>query len=379
MMDFRKITYNHLLFLLFIPVVVTAKILRWTVMKASLADDGIGYHYIKDICEKTSDFLILETSRVDVATHNAIYIYHLFNWFDCRTYSEFEIAITITFNIVLLMLLIDFSLRNRHITKSQFFFLLFFIGVMNVYTFTLSKEPIQMLYFILVYIVLRTNKSANSKWRIIIGIILLIVITTRTYFILMLMFTLIIRYSISTITRMVNNRFWETFICFFLMFGIVYFCFLSVCEVMKPDEFAELIRVRTRESEAVTDMRNILPTTNLVMFVLDYLIMVLRMLFPIELLRFGLKYVIFVIYQVLISWMMLKTLREYSMNTRTKNIAVALYWGFLFCSATFEPDFGSWVRHESVTIPFMLFVLEDKGKRYVDVKKKCNTRTLVYK
>lgn len=378
-MDFRKITYNHLLFFLFIPVVVTAKILRWTVMKASLADDGIGYHYIKDICEKTSDFLIWETSRIDVATHNAIYIYRLFNWLDCRTYSEFEIAITITFNIVLLMLLIDFSLRNRHITKSQFFFLLFFIGVMNVYTFTLSKEPIQMLYFILVYIVLRTDKSANSKWGLIIGIILLIVITTRTYFILMLMFTLIIRYSISTITKMVNNRFWETFICFFLMFGIVYFCFLSVCEVMKPDEFAELIRVRTRESEAVTDMRNILPTTNLVMFVLDYLIMVLRMLFPIELLRFGLKYGIFVIYQVLISWMMLKTLREYSMNTRTKNIAVTLYWGFLFCSATFEPDFGSWVRHESVTIPFMLFVLESKGKGYIDAKKKCNIRAFVYK
>lgn len=366
-MDFRKVTYNHLLYVLFVPVVIVAKLLRWTMLKASTVDAGVGHYFIKDICEKTSDFIILGSSigveTQSPASHNAVYLFRLFNWFDCRTYSEFEIVITIAFNIILLMLLIDFSLRNGKMSKGQFFFLLFSIGVMNVYTFTLSKEPIQMLYFILMYMVLRSEKSVKSKWILIIGIILLIIVTTRTYYLLMLMFTLGIRFGYPLIAKLVNNKFVYSSIFFFVLFGFAYYCFLSVCEVIKPDEYIELIRVRTREAEAVTDMRNILPSTSLVLFVLDYLIMILRMLFPVELLRFGPKYGIFVVYQIMISWMMFKALKNYEVNTKTKNIAVFLYWGFLFCSATFEPDFGSWVRHESVAIPFMLFVLEIDNRR----------------
>lgn len=357
---------NHLLFILFIPVVITAKILRWTIMKASTVDAGVGYYFIRDICERTSEFIFLGAS-IDVevkspASHNAIYLFRLFNWFDCKTYAEFEFVISLVFNFLLLAILIDFSARNRAINKIQLFFLLFSIGVMNVYTFTLSKEPIQMLYFLLMYLVLRRKISSSRKWMLIYGIIFLIVITTRTYYLLMLAFVLVAKYLFVKVDRHFPNKFLHSFFCFILLIGGVYLSFLYICSFIKPDEFNELIRVRTREAEAITDIRNILPTTNLPLFVTDYLIIILRMLFPVELLRFGLKYGVFVAYQSMISWVMLKALREYKENTLTKNIAVFLYWGFLFCSATFEPDFGSWIRHESVAIPFMLFVLEDSKK-----------------
>ena len=80
------------------------------------------------------------------------------------------------------------------------------------------------------------------------------------------------------------------------------------------------------------------------------------MLFPIELLRLGLKYLPYVIYQVIISLFVVKTLITMKENTNTRNLALYIYLGFLCASALFEPDFGSWVRHEAVTFPILLIL-----------------------
>lgn len=42
-------------------------------------------------------------------------------------------------------------------------------------------------------------------------------------------------------------------------------------------------------------------------------------------------------------------------NCRTA--ALYLYLAFLLCSAAFEPDFGSWIRHEGITLPVLLLML----------------------
>lgn len=40
-----------------------------------------------------------------------------------------------------------------------------------------------------------------------------------------------------------------------------------------------------------------------------------------------------------------------------RTAALYLYLAFLLCSAAFEPDFGSWIRHEGITLPILLFIL----------------------
>ena len=37
--------------------------------------------------------------------------------------------------------------------------------------------------------------------------------------------------------------------------------------------------------------------------------------------------------------------------------ALYLSLAFLLCSAAFEPDFGSWIRHEGITLPVLLLIL----------------------
>jgi len=42
---------------------------------------------------------------------------------------------------------------------------------------------------------------------------------------------------------------------------------------------------------------------------------------------------------------------------QTRTAALYLYLAFLFCSAAFEPDFGSWIRHQGVALPIILLIL----------------------
>ena len=42
---------------------------------------------------------------------------------------------------------------------------------------------------------------------------------------------------------------------------------------------------------------------------------------------------------------------------QTRTAALYLYLAFLLCSAAFEPDFGSWIRHQGVALPIILLIL----------------------
>jgi len=41
----------------------------------------------------------------------------------------------------------------------------------------------------------------------------------------------------------------------------------------------------------------------------------------------------------------------------TRTIALYTYLAFLLCSAMFEPDFGSWLRHQCVALPVIIYIL----------------------
>jgi hypothetical protein len=52
--------------------------------------------------------------------------------------------------------------------------------------------------------------------------------------------------------------------------------------------------------------------------------------------------------------------KELSEDEKT---ALNLFLAFVLMGAVFEPDFGSWIRHESVTIPLFLIVFGLKDKK----------------
>ena len=140
------------------------------------------------------------------------------------------------------------------------------------------------------------------------------------------------------------------------MLSIIYFLMLNFIKIIDLKSYNELIRVRTRVGIANTQMINIFKSTNLILFTLDYLIMIIRMLFPLELIPMGIKYWPYVGYQILISYFVLKNIKNIKENKKTQNFALYTYIAFLLGSATFEPDFGSWVRHEVAIFPILIII-----------------------
>lgn len=355
-------TFNiDIIFGIFLILIAVGKIIRYTIMKTVLVDSGIGHYFIDSILYGTGGISLFDSdSMTGDAAGNAVVIFRLINFLKINTYEGWEIYISIIWNLILFGILLGI---RKKLDWKQFVFIALSIIVLNIFDFTLAKEPIQMLYFIAIYYVLCLNKK-NTKFKYIatLGIIVLSAITFRVYYFLIIMFMILVQILFNAfILKKEQVKIKDIIIMLLIIVGF-YFIFLNIIKVVMPTEYNELIRVRTRSSTAASDMRNIFKSTNLIVFSFDYLIMLIRMLFPVELLILGVKYIPYVIYQIIITYFIVKAIKNIRNNEETKKIALYLYIGFLFASATFEPDFGSWVRHEAVLFPIMLVIADIKKK-----------------
>lgn len=343
-------------------LIAGAKIVRYTLMKEILVDLSIGHGMIGLINEEsfyTNNENITEEEMG--AGEKAAMIFKNINFFSLQTYEGFEIYITIVWNIILIV--IAFSLRKK-LNIMQAIFLILTILVLNIFDFNLAKEPVQMLYFVLMYVVI-TSKSLKEGFKYILcfGILYWASISFRNYYILIALFMLGASWICKTFILVKDKLRIYDIIIVIIALGVGYFLLLTVAKNAMPEEYSELIYVRTRESEARTDISNWITNddSNLALFTLDYLVMLVRMMIPIELMTFGPKYWPYVAYQIMITFFVVAALKNIKKNNKSKNVALYVYLGFLCGSATFEPDFGSWVRHEAAIAP-ILFILADMYK-----------------
>ncbi len=343
-------------------LIAGAKVVRHTIMKEVLVDMSVGNGMIAMINDENSIIYDEEVSEEELAANSkSAKLFSNINFFDLTTPIEFEVYITILWNIMLLIII--FMLRKK-LDIMQAIFLILSVLVLNIFDFNLAKEPVQMLYFVLIYVVI-TSKSLRDDFKYVLsfGILYWASVSYRDYYILIAMFMLGVSWICKTFILMKDKlNIWDILMVI-VAFGVGYFLLLSIAKVAMPQEYAELIRVRTRETQARTDISNLITNnaSNLPLFTLDYLIMLVRMMVPIELMTFGPKYWPYVAYQVMITFYVVTALKNIKRNHKSKNVALYVYLGFLCGSATFEPDFGSWVRHEAAIAP-VLFILADMYK-----------------
>ena len=110
---------------------------------------------------------------------------------------------------------------------------------------------------------------------------------------------------------------------------------------------------------------------NIIGLWLEYIIVVIRLSMPLELISLGIKYWPFILYQVLMTYYAVKGIVTIRENSSTKNIALLLYFAFLFASASFEVDYGSWIRHCAVTFPILLVmvgIVEVQGEMEISME-----------
>lgn len=358
------------IFQVFIFVIIVAKIVRWTVMYGNQVTYSVGHSWIEDIYNGNVgiELFSAEDGAGNVsAGGNALYVFWKLNIFHLRNYVDWEIYISILANSIVLLVLTQLKQVLR---IYQWLLVIMTIAVLNIFSFCLAKEPIQMCYFLLIFLVLNTKWDYKYKCIGIYACILFSCMTFRTYYILILMFMIASQCGCNWILKRVNGI-GKRIIVFII--GITLFCFvfLSCAYAFSPENYESIYnaRVHTRSIEmANTGIKNWLPTDNVFMFTLNWITVVLRLLLPLELLPMGPKYWLFVVYQLIITIFVLRALKKINQNSKNVNLALFVYLGFLLGSATFEPDFGSWVRHESVCFP-VLFAMSDiigvKKRQYV--------------
>lgn len=339
--------------------ILAGKLVRHTVMRETLVVPGIGWQMVNKTNNKEYrfGFTIRDHSTDDAAssaTSNAGYIFEKINFLNlASSYYGYEILISVIWNLLIFWILIKLK---KSYTFSEMIFILISVSVLNIFDFTIAKEPVQMLYFILMFLVLKSNKTESVKYIFCLFIYLLCFITYRNYYILMAAFMIFVYTIYKLIISKISKINLKHILLILLSIFLCYFTFLNIAKIVDVTSYNELLRVRLRTSSAASDMRAIFKSNNLILFSLDYILMLVRMLVPIELVKLGPKYAIYTIYQVIISIIIILNIKNINKISIERRVALYIYIAFLMGSAAFEPDFGSWIRHEAVLFPILLII-----------------------
>lgn len=348
---FNKKVSFFVILLLFPLCILVGKYIRYTLMKNILVDTSIGNSWLYLITSKFSVSEILKATIAGEQNGTAILFYKYLNIFGINSYLGFEIMISIIFNVIVFLMF--FKCRNK-LDVYQTVFLLTTIVLLNLFCFCLSKEPIQILFFILIFYILLSKRKNKEFW--VLSIITLSALLFRKYYILIVYFYLGSKFVINFLMKNKDKKSFFKAVVIISIISIGYLLILLISNRFIPTYYSEFIRVRTRTSDAATVINNIISGDSIILFTINYLLIVIRMLFPIELITHGSKYILYVFYQLLVSYSIIKNIANYKNNTQIKNISILIYIAFLFTSATFEPDFGSWIRHEVVLFPIMMII-----------------------
>lgn len=416
------------LYIWFIPIIIASKVVRWTIMYSKLIWMSIGNGMIERMNQGLYDFRLSMLSQVtnaaSVAEANAGALFQAINIFGIETRDQWEVFITIVYNILTLIVVIDFYKRTPQAGKYENFFIYLGIAILNIFCFCLAKEPYQMLFFFLMAIAIIKGKGYQQK-SILLGVILLItVLLSRKYFGLVLIYYFILQYIVRYLFDNINfqtkhgkKKLIISIIYASGIIGICYFFLLSYLSGNMEDTYTEMInanyRDMNRSSVADSEIVPFFPKGNRVFAAADYVLKIFRLMFPLELIIKGkVKYLFLIAFQGLLAFFIGRAfinrhaphqerkeededveeseeeIEESEEETdeieededdedesedddeseelqkkrdedrrQTRTAALYLYLAFLFCSAAFEPDFGSWIRHQGVALPIMLLIL----------------------
>ena len=265
------------------------------------------------------------------------------NIFNFSTFTQWSIVITILMSTITFIFLIKFN----HISIGNLIFVYSIIVFLNIYIYRISKDFIQMIFFILVYIVaVKRNISYKNKIILISFIFIIEANLFRGYYIIVA--TLFIFF-----TNLFNNsksiNYKKLSICIFS--GLIVSLF--ILQAFRPDIFLKIINMRVSLNggrldsvDAVTQINDVFYNSNSLMYTLNYFINLIRILFPIELCLKGVKYIPFIIFQVYLSINILRKLKNINYSNKTMKILMSIIISYILVSNLYEPDFGSFIRHE---------------------------------
>jgi hypothetical protein len=287
--------------------------------------------------------------------------------------------------LVLTLLVFFMLLRLPEPDMIQSIFFLACIGLLNIYVFNIGKDSIQFLFFLGVYVVLLL--PINIPF-VKIGIAAVILYfeskVFRSYYVLIAALVIAIycillffrsRYKMKPTIKVV-----ATIVTMYLLVCVM----MVATSVVLPGEYQQIMGIRDyslagREDDvdSVTVIKNWVGgdnSTNLPLFLLNYLINAVRMMIPFELVVKGVQYIPFFCFQVAVTVYLAHLFGKIDeIDDEKQFLSIAIFLGYVLASVLFEPDFGSWVRHEASTFPVLHLLVMAPNQRLsqwaVDVEK----------
>lgn len=143
-------------------LIVLGKIVRWTIMRGSLVNFSAGWAWVDPIMHNGWSwqfFGVEELTEGDIGLGDNVLTFFKAFWATIwaqlpETFQEFEIFITVTFGILFLLVLLGI---RRRLPLLEAVFICLSVIVISVYCLSLSKEPFQMIFFLLMYAMLHSG------------------------------------------------------------------------------------------------------------------------------------------------------------------------------------------------------------------------------
>lgn len=252
-------------------------------------------------------------------------------------------------------------------TWEHYFLIAAYSVLLPVFVWNTHKETLQFMFFLLIALIALSTKQENVKTdTMLISLLILWSFVFRSYYIIIAVGTA----GLMILDRLLHSECKERVkvgvVCF-LVFG--FFAFLIALKSFAPEKLHTLFNGRMGVNEwrmgdgnANTIIVDLLsnPQRKIVLYLLNYIISALRMMLPFELLFKGIKYVPFIVLQLFWTLWLIKAVKEFVKGQWYKKpekrlLFITLSWYLV--AFLFEPDFGSFVRHQSAAFPIMLPVL----------------------
>ena len=289
-----------------------------------------------------------------VGYQNTVDFYTKINIFHLTTLSQWSIVMGLVMTPIMMYLIS----KTEQMEVRECVFTLMATGVLNIYVFSITKEMIQILYFLCIYVIISLPvKGISLKILMCAGVYYWESTSFRSYYIIMAAMTVFMYAIFLWIKkrRIITKKHIFIFVvtCFFAVFILFY-----VSQFVSYDDYKEALNVRDGTTSTIEGAQSAIVNPievndNLGIFMFDYVINAFRMMIPIELLIKSPMYAPFVIYQFFILYYFFKTVKNIKQLDSNMLVTISCFAAYFFGSVVFEPDFGSWVRHEAATFPIL--------------------------
>lgn len=407
--------------ILLLPIIIVAKIVRYTIMYNVLVALSIGHTMVgqinkHDIVPFHMSFIAEESeSHIGVGQTNAVAFFDAINIFGFTDYLQWEVFFTIVFNILLYLLVRKYYRLTPSAGKWENIFIYMALAILNIFCLNIAKEPYQLIFFLLMGWGITKFKGYNRKTIWLLFVCVLCILFARKYYILVCVFYIAIQVlvaklflNIDTSTGKGKFQLFIRLIYTLLILAACHYVLYSYIASNNAETYQELAAVNDRDqnrsSKAVSEIVPWFGSSNQLMVTLEFFVKIFRLSFPIELLLIGkFTYIVIISYLSLLVYFVIKAFAvatkdeeeddeeeesEYEEameeeendaeedeeeetddddgenmvpesydRKQMRKAALYLYIAFLLCSACFEPDFGSWTRHIGVVFPVILFIL----------------------